>query len=152
MRAANDRLVAGEFSIQRKSGACHPYERVKPQNAKTQFVCQADQVVAPSGVSHLVNEHSVEFVLSQQVVNSTGKRDVRAQKAVDCRNVSSAAKPDRNAMCKEAPPRLREVFPGGRALGNATFGPNAQSESRKHQSRAKKPHQRNHARVSRDAY
>src|SRR5712691_3237487 len=151
MRAANDRFVAGEFSIPRKAGARHPYERVKPQNAKTQFVCQADQVVAPSGVSQLVNEHSVEFVLAQEVVNYTGKRDVRAQKAADCRNVPIAAKPDRNTLRKEAPPRLSGALPAGRALGNTTFGPKAQPESHKHQGCAKKPYQRDHTRVSSDA-
>jgi len=46
---------------------------MKPQDAKAEFVNEAYQVVAPSRVSELVDENSIEFILTQHLVNSAGK-------------------------------------------------------------------------------
>ena len=85
--ALNDRLVTGELSIQGKAGARDPDKRMKPQRAKSNFMDKAYQVVAPSCMCQLVDKNGVEFMLTQQPVNSLGKRDVRMQNPVHRRTL-----------------------------------------------------------------
>jgi hypothetical protein len=71
--ALNNKLVAGQFPIQSEPRPSDPDQRMKPQDAKAEFVNEAYQVVAPSRVSELVDENSIEFILTQHLVNSAGK-------------------------------------------------------------------------------
>src|SRR5215472_18920167 len=78
------RLVARELAIQRHPRSGQPNEGMKPQDRHRDFIEQADQVVAPSRVGQLVHEDSIEFLLTEQAIESTGKQDARAKNALDC--------------------------------------------------------------------
>jgi len=142
--ALNNKLVAGQFPIQSEPRPSDPDQRMKPQDAKAEFVNEAYQVVAPSRVSELVDENSIEFILTQHLVNSAGKRNIRMQNPVNSRSVTTCGKPYRDAMRVETPLCFARVLTS-HGSSVATFSTDPQTESRKHQGCAKQPHHAEHA-------
>jgi hypothetical protein len=61
----NHGLVARELPVQSKPGPGDSDQRVEPQQAKTDFMDQPDQVVAPSGVCQFVEQDGIEFRFCQ---------------------------------------------------------------------------------------
>jgi len=90
-------------------------------------------------VCQLVEEDSVEFVLTQHTVNSLGKRDMRMQNPVHCGTLPPSSELYPYAISKETRPLFTDMLMAHR-LRIATLSPYPQTQPRKHQSSANQPH------------
>src|SRR5215469_12618363 len=73
LRAARTRdygVVAGELSENGKAETREPHEWMKPQSAKSDFVDETDQVVAPLRMGHFMDENRLELLVSQQTIDT----------------------------------------------------------------------------------
>lgn len=139
MGALNNKFVAGEFPIQSKLRPGNPDQRMKPKPAKPEFVNKSYQVVASFCVCQLVDEDSIEFMLTQHAVNSAGKRDIRMQNPVNSRSVATCSEPYWDAVRIETALYFARVLTSY-GVSVDMFSTDPQTKSRKHQSCAKHPH------------
>ena len=73
LRAARTRdygVVAGQLSEHGKAETREPNEWMKPQPAKSDFVDETNQVVAPPRMGHFVDENRIELLVSQHTIDT----------------------------------------------------------------------------------
>src|ERR1043166_7451600 len=102
MGMLNDSFIAGEFAVERHAGSGEPDKRMEPQSAQGNFIKQADQIIAPFRVSHLMKQDGDQLLPVKQSIDANGKDDARIKKAVYGRSEMAAGDPHRYAIGQEA--------------------------------------------------
>jgi hypothetical protein len=74
---------------------------MKPQQAKTDFMDQPDQIVVPSCVCQFVEEDGIELWFCQQSADPVGEPDLRTQNTIHYWAVPSGGEPGGRTLNKK---------------------------------------------------
>ena len=120
MRAPDDEFIARELAVKPNPRPGEPHKRMEPQDTQRNFIQQTNQVIAASGVRHLMNQHRVKFARIEQPIDPDRKQNTRMENSTHRGPEMSVAETHRNPIRLKSIPQAA-IAKRGQRLRLATI-------------------------------